>query len=208
MNIPLPDVTLPQVLQRLLAAAVVSGVYGYVAALVASMAGERGPTYDGRRTVNPLVHADIVGVLAAIFFRVTWLRPMELDTKEMRSPRLGALVVVLAGPLAMAALAVLATLARRLVVTTLPLSAAVQATSALAAVAEVAVATGLVGLLPLPPLLGGLWWAVVAPGAERWARDRRVLVAGYVVVAALLMTGLLDGPIRWAWRSFFGLLGY
>lgn len=208
MPIQLPDVTLPQVLQRIVAALVVSGVYGFVAAAVAGALGDRGPAHDGRRTLSPFGHLDVFGVVAAVFFRVTWVRPIDLDVRETRQPRLTPLVLLLANVLAMAGLGAVALLLRQVVTAQLPLTAALQASSVLSAVSEVAVATAVVGLLPLPPLLGGSLWAVVSPGSERLETQKRFMLGGYVVVFALLLSGVLNAPSRALWQGFARLLGF
>jgi len=208
MTFPLPDVTLAQVLQRLAAAAIVAGVYGYVVAAAAALSGDRGPTFDGRRTLNPLDHADVLGVLAAVFYRVTWVRPLDVDFSSLKRPRLAPIVIVLASVVAMVALAALAVFLRQVVATRLVLTAALQVTAVLTATAEVALATAVIGLLPVPPLLGSVLWGAVVPGAERHLRDRRVLIAGYALVLVLLVSGLALAVARSVWRGFFGLLGF
>lgn len=193
----LPDVTVAQLLHRIAAGAVVLAVYGFVAAWTANAVGDEGPKHDGRRSASPLAHLDIFGLLAMVFFRAGWMRPIDFDSKEFAGARRGALTVLGAATLSLVVLACLAQVARQLVLRVFEFEVGVTVASVLAAVSEVALGTALLGLLPLPPLLGALWWTVVRPGAEKVARNPRVVLVGYIVTAAILLSGFLTPAFRW-----------
>lgn len=203
----LPDITIAQLLQRLVAGAVVLAVYGFAATRAVQAAGDDGPKHDGRLTLNPIPHLDVVGLLAMVFFRAGWMRPLAIDTSVYRRPRQGGLVTMAVATLALVALAVLAVAARRIVLQLLTFEVGLTVSTVLATVGDVAIGTAVLGLLPIPPLLGGMWWSVVRPGSERLAANPRVVLFGYVVLALVLLSGVLAPVTRTLASALMRLFG-
>ena len=67
--------------------------HGYVAYLLGDPTAAR----QGRLTLNPLAHFDLVGVLMLLFFRFGWAKPVPIDTRYFRNPRRDLVLVSLAG---------------------------------------------------------------------------------------------------------------
>jgi Zn-dependent protease len=63
--------------------------------------------YAGRVTLNPLAHLDPAGTLFLLFAGFGWGRPVPINPANFRSPRAGAILTSLAGPLSNLALALL-----------------------------------------------------------------------------------------------------
>lgn len=208
MFLSIPDVTLTQVFQRIGAALITFGVYGWTVATTARALGDRGPAQDGRTSLNPLTHLDPLGVLALIFYRVGWVRAVAIDLGETKRPRLAAAAILLASVFAMVALGVIAVLLRPVVVSQLGLTAALNVNALLTTTAEAAIATGVVGLLPFPPLLGYLTWGLVKPGREHAARRRWVVFAGYGVMMLLMLSGVLGTVVEALGQGFMRVLGF
>ena len=62
----------------------------------------------GRVTLNPLRHLDPIGTVALLFVGFGWARPVPVNRYMLHPPRLGNLMVSLAGPGTNLALAILA----------------------------------------------------------------------------------------------------
>ncbi len=60
----------------------------------------------GRTSLNPLVHLDPIGTLALFFIGFGWAKPVPIDPRNLHPPRLGNIMVSLAGPLSNLGLAV------------------------------------------------------------------------------------------------------
>ena len=67
--------------------------HGYVAYLLGDPTAAR----QGRLTLNPLAHFDLVGALMLLFFRFGWAKPVPIDTRYFRNPRRDLVLVSLAG---------------------------------------------------------------------------------------------------------------
>lgn len=55
---------------------------------------------DGRLSLNPLKHIDIIGLISLFVFRFGWAKPVPVNFTRLRPQKLGAVSVSLAGCLA------------------------------------------------------------------------------------------------------------
>lgn len=69
-------------------------------AFAASLLGDKGIKQRGRLTLNPLSHVDPIGALAIIFVGFGWAKPVEIDPRNFKNPKIGMGISALAGPLA------------------------------------------------------------------------------------------------------------
>src|ERR671935_444731 len=103
---------------RLFAAFVIAVVVGitlheFSHALVATLQGDQTARAQGRLTLNPLSHLDPLGSFALIVAGFGWGRPVPFSPGQLRSRRVGAALVGLAGPAANLVLAIVAALLLR-----------------------------------------------------------------------------------------------
>ena len=90
-------------------------VHEYAHARMALYFGDPTAKLAGRVTLNPLKHLDLFGTLALLLAGFGWAKPVPVNTRNMRNPRLGDIMVSFAGPASNLLLAVLAVLALRLI---------------------------------------------------------------------------------------------
>ena len=84
----------------LLPAAVIAIVLHELAhSLVSYAFGDPTPKNEGRLTLNPLKHIDPIGFLLLIVARVGWAKPVMIDPRYYKKPKLAIAIVSLAGPL-------------------------------------------------------------------------------------------------------------
>lgn len=76
--------------------------------------GDPTPRLQGRLTLNPLAHLDLLGTLMLLIARFGWGKPVQFDAFNLRHPRRDAALISLAGPASNLLLAFLASLALRL----------------------------------------------------------------------------------------------
>jgi Zn-dependent protease len=192
----IPDISLQQLLERIVAYALAIGVYGFVATWLVDRLGDEGPKHDGRRSLNALRHLDLLGLLAAVFFRTAWMRPLDIDTGAFRRPRAAAAAVVVGSSLSLAAFGAVCLAARPLAPGVFGSDAAVVLSNVLLITFDVSVSAAALNLLPIPPLTGSLWLAAATPRAQRWIRHPNVRLLGSILLAASLMLGALGPPLR------------
>lgn len=167
----------------------------------ADLLGDPTPSSEGRITLNPFAHLDLVGTLlfpvaakvAGLGF-VGWGRPVRITTRELgRHPRRNALVVWAAGPAINLAVAGVATICFRAAGLGLDGSLSLLVWQAI----QLNVLLAVVNVIPVPPLdAGNALVGVFRPEAMsgRWLR-----VGGPCVLVLLLATGVLEtilAPLR------------
>jgi Zn-dependent protease len=69
-------------------------------AFAAYLLGDKDIKYRGRLTLNPLEHVDPIGALSIILIGFGWAKPVEIDPRNFKNPKVGMGISALAGPLA------------------------------------------------------------------------------------------------------------
>ena len=157
------DLTLQQLVLRLIAYVFIAAVHGFTVAAVAVAMGDQGPRYDGRLRINPLAHLDIIGTASGVLFSVGWIKPIAVDPFELRLGRIGLAIAVAAGAAATLLSAVALRLVRPFLLPLLPDTASATAFALIEVVGELSAWFAVTNILPLPPLTGAHLLAVAAP---------------------------------------------
>jgi len=194
------DLTLSQLIMRACGVLFVCALQGAAMAAAACALGDQGPRHDGRRTLNPVQHVDVLGGLVAVIFAVGWAKWVVIDPRELRHGRLDLVLVVLAG-LAAILLGVLALrLLRPLLLPLLPDTAAATTFELIRTTVELGAWFAVLGLVPVPPLAGGQLVVALMPGL-RVRLQRAQLLLG-LILAALIATGIVTRALD----PLFGLV--
>jgi Zn-dependent protease len=75
-------------------------IHEYAHACVSDSLGDPTPGLQGRLTLNPLAHLDIIGTLMLVLCGFGWAKPVEIDPRYYKDFRSGQLKVAAAGPVA------------------------------------------------------------------------------------------------------------
>ena len=201
------DVTLQQVLSRIVALLLIVPLHGAALAVAAERLGDPGPRYDGRTTLDPFAHLSLLGGVGMILFGLGWIKPLAIDHRALRYGPLGALLMALAGFAAVLALAVVAALLRGPLVTAAPGTLPLYGVVALQAISTLSVGFVLLNLVPVPPLTAAhVLRALVPAVGPVFDRYRTVFT---LLVAALVASGaaawLMLPVYRPASRAILGL---
>jgi Zn-dependent protease len=183
-----PDLTLQQLVLRLIAYVFIAAVHGLAVAAVAIAMGDQGPRYDGRLRFNPVTHLDIIGTASGVLFSVGWIRPIAIDPVQLRLGRVGLVIVVAAGAAATLLSALALRLVRPFLLPLLPDTASVTAFALIEVVGELSVWFALINILPLPPLTGAHLLVAVAPTCEKLIG--RIAPYAGLVLALVAATGM------------------
>jgi Zn-dependent protease len=178
--------------------------------VVAYACGDPTAARAGRLTLNPLAHVDPVGTLLVpgllllmplLFgtpaFVFGWAKPVPIDPRWFRRPRLDGLLVALAGPGTNIVLAVLSAL----VLGALAAAADVTPTTRfLANLAGQSIVINCVlavfNLLPIPPLDGGRVLSAVLPADAARVLNQLERVGIILVLLVVMNTGILSRLVR------------
>jgi Zn-dependent protease len=132
-------------------------VHEFGHSLMALRLGDDTPRREGRLTLNPLAHIDIIGFIMLIVAGFGWAKPVRIDPRALKKPQRDEILISIAGPLANILLAFVAALAVwALIATGAGLSPTLQRGifGALTQAAAINVSLALFNMLPIPPLDG------------------------------------------------------
>lgn len=108
------DLTIPQLITRLLTLVIAFTVHEFAHAWSATQLGDDTPRLSGRLTLNPLAHLDPLGSLLLVVAGFGWAKPVPVNAYAVRSRTpAGMMLVSLAGPFSNLLLAILAALPLR-----------------------------------------------------------------------------------------------
>ena len=153
----------------------------------------------GRLTLNPLHHVDPMGLVMMALVRFGWAKPVPVDMRRFRRPKLGMALTALAGPVSNVLLMVLAMLLRAVALVPYFLHPSALWEYVLLFLEYTAVlSAGLAvfNLFPIPPLDGSKIFFSLMP-ARMYGRLMRYERYGMVLLAALLLLNVLDGPLSY-----------
>ena len=202
----LSDLTLQLIAFRVLALLIIAGIHGGIVASAAVLLGDQGPKYDGRLTLVPASHIDLLGAFSLILFGFGWAKPMAIDARQFRIGRVGLVVVVMAAFAATLLAAVVLLLLILPLLTVLPYTAGLATAAFLRVAAQLCIWFALFNLLPIPPLTGGQLLAAIkirVPNRAYWVFAiglmaaaatgivRQLLAPGYALLAPLISGGTL-----------------
>jgi len=124
-------------------------IHEYAHARTALFLGDPTARMAGRITLNPISHLDPFGAICLFLFNFGWAKPVPIDLRYFRNPRMGSLWVSLAGPLANLGVALVMGIFIRYFLFSSELYLTVLITMLL-----MNIGLGLFNLLPIPPLDG------------------------------------------------------
>lgn len=174
--------------------------------LAAYLLGDPTAKAQHRLSFNPLRHIDPFGALMMLLVGFGWAKPVPVDMRYFKKPKVGMAVTALAGPVSNFVLAYVALLIAYLILGIAAATGAL-ASSLLQGVldfcsltASLSIGLGVFNLIPFPPLDGSKVLGAFLPD-RIYYKILRYEFAGTVVLMALLWLGVLDGPL-YAVRSW------
>jgi Zn-dependent protease len=189
----------PQVFVAFLLAVIVGLTFHeFSHAAVASLQGDQTARSQGRLTLNPIAHLDPLGSIALILAGIGWGRPVPVNPGNLRSRRLGGVMVGLAGPASNFVLALASVIGLRIAYPAADTTFNVPfSLRLLYMLVLVNVALGVFNLLPIPPLDGSSLLSLVLPPSRqsivRFLDQYGIfLLLGLLILAPNLLTPVFD----------------
>jgi peptidase M50 len=162
--------------------------------LVSSWLGDPTPKRQGRLSLNPLKHLDLVGTLCLIVFHVGWAKPVVVNPEYYKNKKRGMALVALAGPVMNFIIAIVS-----IVIISLITAFATKETTFINIIFNfftylsiINLGLGIFNLIPIPPLDGSrIFGAFLSDAAyEMYMKIERY---GFIIIAVLLVLSSLRG---------------
>jgi Zn-dependent protease len=195
----LPDIDFARVFITFIVLLFSLTVHETAHAWTASRLGDQTARLLGRVSLNPIVHADLVGTvlfpLLAIIGNVPligWAKPVPVDVRNLKRGRRDYVLVAAAGPASNLLLAVLASIGLGLI-TVSPMRLGEPNLSApMASLLSTAILTNVLlavfNMIPIPPLDGGHVLGGLLPRPLGVKYDALMRPYGFILLYALLLT--------------------
>lgn len=176
-------------------------------ALVSWMLGDPTAKNAGRLSMNPLCHFDPLGTLCMLLGGVGWARPVGIDPRRFRNPKIGMAVSAAAGPAANFLLGFVCTILYKVVWYASVGQAPQLVMDFLWYMITMNISLGVFNLIPVPPFDGSRIALLFLPRSLyfRVMRYERYIMAAVLI---LVLLGVLNTPLNFfvnaVYRAFFG----
>lgn len=149
---------------------------------------------QGRLTLNPIKHIDIIGLICMAFMGFGWAKPVPVDMRNFKNPRSGMAIVALAGPISNILLAVVVLIISFFFVPTAYTGVIWNIWLILQRFAILSISLAIFNIIPVPPLDGSkVLFAFLSE--TTYYKLMRYERYGMIILIVLIWTGVLGTPL-------------
>ncbi|MFR8088998.1 MAG: site-2 protease family protein [Lachnospirales bacterium] len=165
--------------------------------LISYWLGDPTPKRDGRLSLNPLHHLDLVGTICMLVFRFGWAKPVKVNPQYYKNPKQGMALTALAGPamnliLAFLFLGIFVGLFHVTEGSTEGILGYLMLLAQYTAIMNIGL--GVFNLIPIPPLDGSKILGIFLPQRTYFQLMKYERYGGLLMIV-LLYTGVLSRPL-------------
>ena len=186
------DFSPTEIVARLISILFLLPIHECAHAFASSLMGDKTAQYQGRLSLNPLRHLDIMGALCLLLGGFGWAKPVSINPYNFKDRKIGMALSALAGPLSNFLVSFVLLFIARFIPITNDFTYGI--VSVLYLIAWISICLGVFNMIPLPPLDGSRIFLIFLP--ERYyfkiMEYERYISLGIMV---LIISGALDKPL-------------
>lgn len=211
------NLTFQDILMRILACVIIIFVvlplHEYAHGWIAYKLGDNTAKYSGRLTMNPIEHIDPLGALAILLFGFGWAKPVPVDPRNFKNPKVGMALTALAGPVSNLLAATFGAVVYQLVFLAkgnISMSLLMGIFTFLQYYILINIGLAVFNLIPIPPLDGSKILAAFLPDRiiYKYSKHQNVIT---MILFALIFLGVLSVPLSylqyWMYSGIMWLVG-
>ncbi|MCI8497530.1 MAG: site-2 protease family protein [Clostridiales bacterium] len=172
-------------------------VHEFAHAFAAHKLGDDTAKWNGRLTLNPMHHLDVIGSLALVLAGIGWAKPVPVNPYNFKNRKAGMAITAFAGPLSNIMMGLISLLVLRILFIfsgNMPPELWYIINLFFSMVASINISLAIFNLVPCPPLDGSRIVGFFLPERVNYkiAMYERYIWLGLIVV---LVLGVLDYPL-------------
>ncbi|KKP38122.1 MAG: peptidase M50 [Candidatus Peregrinibacteria bacterium GW2011_GWF2_33_10] len=158
-------------------------IHEFSHAFVANLLGDKTPKIDGRLSLNPIRHMDLLGTLALFIFHIGWGKPVIINDRNFKKPIRDSALTAIAGPISNLATAFLIALPLKYLSFGANFDWLLEI---LNSIFTLSIVLAVFNLIPLPPFDGSKILALFIPSRYQY-QYQEFMQKGVVYVLLLLL---------------------
>lgn len=180
---------------------------GYAKAKMADVLGDKTPRFQGRLSLNPIDHIDLMGFIMILIFKFGWTKPVETNPNAYKRGYKDAIKVTIAAPLANLFVAFISSFIYILFIyifrSIMPEAMYMVAVNMIDAIVVINISLFIFNLLPLPGLAGFEIMKNIWPKTFYKVADSIYQYQFIILIGVLLIGGrILSLPVAMIYNLF------